>query len=66
MNYTEATDYILFPLACLYKYLSLQAIPTDLKVGSSVMFHKTIEVTSSQMLFGYKVFVLIQNLAQSS
>ena len=41
----EAPDYILFPLTCLYKYLSLQTIPTDLKVGSSAMFHKTIEVT---------------------
>ena len=41
----EAPDYILFPLTCLYKYLSLQTIPTDLKVGSSAMFHKTIEFT---------------------
>ena len=27
------------------------------------MFHKTIKLTSSQMLFGYKVFGLIPNLA---
>ena len=50
----EATYYDLFSLTCLYKYLSLQAIPTNLKVGSAAMFHKTIELTSSRMLFGYK------------
>ena len=30
------------------------------------MFHKTIEIASSQMLFGYKVFGLISNLIWSS
>ena len=64
-NHTEAIDYNLFSLTCLYKYLSLQTIPTNLKVGSAAMFHKTIELTSSQMLFGYKVFGLIPNLAKS-
>ena len=64
-NYTEATYYNLFSMTCLYKYLSLQTIPTNLKEGSVAMFHKTIKLTSSQMLFGYKVFGLIPNLAKS-
>ena len=64
-NYTEATYYNLFSLTCLYKYLSLQTIPTNLKIGAAAMFHKTIKRTSSQMLFGYKVFGLIPDLAKS-
>ena len=42
-NCTEAT-YYLFSLTCLYKYLSLQTIPTNLKVGLAAIFHKTIEI----------------------
>ena len=61
----EATYYDLFSLTCLYKYLSAQTIPTNLKIGSAAMFHKTTELTSSQMLFGYKAFGLIPNLAKS-
>ena len=64
-NYTEVTYYDLLFLACLYKYLSLQTIPTNPKVGSEAIFHKTTKLTSSQMLFGYKVFGLIPNLAKS-
>ena len=64
-DYTEATYYHLFSLTCLYKYLSLQTIPTNLEVSLAAMFHKTIEIASSRMLFGYKVFGLIPNLVKS-
>ena len=64
-NYTEATHYNLFSLTCLYKYLFLQTIPTNLEVGSAAMFHKTIRIASSQMLFDYKVFGLIPDLVKS-
>ena len=33
--------------------------------GSAAMFHKTIRIASSQMLFDYKVFGLIPNLVKS-
>ena len=59
-NYTEVTYYN-FSLTCLYKYLSLQTIPTNLKVDLAALFYKTIKLTSSQKLFGYKVFGLILN-----
>ena len=64
-NYLEATYYNFFSLTCLYKYLPLQTIPINLNVGSTALFHKAIKLTSLQMLFGYKVFGLIPNLAKS-
>ena len=53
-KYTESTYHDLFSLTCLYKYLYLQTIPTNMKVGSAEMFHKTIELALSHMSFGYK------------
>ena len=48
-KYTESTYHDLFSLTCLYKYLSLQTIPTNMKVGSA-----DIQLALSHMSFGYK------------
>ena len=50
-NYTEATYYNLFSLTFQYKYLSLQTISTNLNVGTAAIFHKTIRLTSSQVIW---------------
>ena len=47
----EATYYNLFSLSFQYKYLSLQTISTNLNVGSAAVFHKTIRLTSSQVIW---------------
>ena len=66
-NNTETTNYNLFFLSCLYKYsdhlinlFNKWAILTILKIDSAAMFHKSTELISSQILFGYKVCGLIQ------
>ena len=63
-KYTESTYHDLLSLTCLYKYYSLQTIPTNLKVVSAEMFHKTIELTLSHTHFVTRAFGLITILAK--
>ena len=62
--FSDLSVWIFRPCQSIY-LVSVQTISTNLEISSAAMFHVTIELTSSHMLFDYKALGMLSNLAKS-